>query len=100
MKPGAQVIFTHEDQGKAFDGDIAKRPIVIAPGACPACANGIKHALGVREPRKPGRDGRQQQNRHCPDHSHLVGLCRAQGTPVPILEIYAADLFSAMAGEK
>ncbi|RCK04187.1 hypothetical protein TH5_21155 [Thalassospira xianhensis MCCC 1A02616] len=98
LETGAQVIFTHEDQGKAFDGDTAKRPIVIAPGACPAfaMASNMHWAFESRE------DLAVTVANSKTGIAQIIRIWSAYVAPkVPgaILEIYASDLFSAMAGE-
>ncbi|OSQ49588.1 hypothetical protein TALK_04470 [Thalassospira alkalitolerans] len=98
LETGALVIFVHEDQGKAFDGETAKRPVVIAPGACPAfaMASNMHWAFESRDDLAVtvanSKTGIAQIIR-------IWSAYVAPKAPDAVLEIYAADLFSAMAGE-
>ncbi len=93
-----QVIFTDDAQAKAFDADLAKKPIVVKPGATTSfvMASNMHWAFESRD---------ELAVTVANSSTGIAQIIRiwetyvAPKAPNAMLEVYAYDLFSAMAGE-
>ncbi len=93
-----QVIFSDDAQAKAFDAELAKKPIVVKPGATSAftMASNMHWAFESRD---------ELAVTVANTKTGIAQIIRiwdayvAPKAPKAILEVYAYDLFSAMAGE-
>ncbi len=93
-----QVIFTDDAQADAFDGDLAKKPVVVKPGA----TTSFVMALNMHWAFESRDELAVTVANSSTGIAQIIRIWEnyvAPKAPEAILEIYAYDLFSGMAGE-